>query len=349
MSETVTTNIKDYYGKVLSDSDDLKTTACCNPTDLPKWQKDILSSINDEVLAKFYGCGSPIPPSIKGKTILDLGSGSGRDVYMLSKLAGENGSVIGIDMTDEQLEVARKVEAEQMQIFGYKKSNVKFVKGYMEKLDDAGIADNTVDVVTSNCVLNLSTDKKKVFEEIFRVLKKGGELYFSDVFSDRRIPPEHFEDEVLAGECLAGALYIEDFRRIMREMGCLDYRVIESSKIEITNDKINEKLGMINFYSITIRAFKLDSLEDICEDYGQVATYKGSIEHHDHKFELDDHHTFFTGKPLLVCGNTTAMLEETRFAEHFEITGDRKVHYGVFDCGPDDLQNNTDSSAGACC
>lgn len=349
MSEAVTANIQDYYGKVLSDSNDLQTTACCNPNDMPKWQKDILASIEDEVLAKFYGCGSPIPPAIKGKTMLDLGSGSGRDVYMLSKLAGEEGKVIGIDMTDEQLEVARKHEKEQMRTFGYKKSNVKFVKGFMERLDEAGIEDDSIDVVTSNCVLNLSTDKKKVFAEIFRVLKTGGELYFSDVFADKRIPAEHFEDEVLAGECLAGALYIEDFRRMLREIGCLDYRVIEKSVIEITNEKIHEKLGMIKFYSITIRAFKLaESVEDICEDYGQVATYKGTIEHMPHDFMLDDHHLFVKGKPMLVCGNTYAMLNETRYAEHFEFQGDRSVHYGPFDCGPDDLQGPETAPASCC-
>ena len=340
-------NIKEYYGKILKGTQDLKTTACCTTESFPEHHKEILATIDNEVLTKFYGCGSPLPVAIEGKTVLDLGCGSGRDVYLASKLVGPDGYVIGVDMTDEQLDVARRHVDSQMTKFGFSKPNVEFRKGYIEDLALAGIEDNSIDVVISNCVINLSPDKPAVYSEIFRVLKPGGELFFSDVFADRRVPRELLEDPVLRGECLAGALYVEDFRRLLYELGCPDYRVVTGHDIEIENHEIERKVGMINFRSLTIRAFKLDSLEDICEDYGQVATYLGTIPEAPHRFVLDDHHTFHTGKPMLVCGNSAAMIQNTRLGEHFRVIGDKSVHYGAFDCEPASASEG--ENQGSCC
>ena len=344
-------DVKEYYGRVLNGSKDLQTSACCTTESLPSWKKEILKEIDDEIISRFYGCGSPIPLDLEGKTVLDLGCGTGRDVFLASKLVGPEGHVVGLDMTDEQLDIGRKHIRRQMERFGFDKPNVSFRTGYIEDLATAGIEDESVDVVISNCVINLSPDKRRVFSEIFRVLKPGGELYFSDVFTDRRVPEYLKEDPVLYGECLAGALYTEDFRRLLRDAGCPDYRVMSRSAIDLENEEIERKAGMINFSSITIRAFKLESLEDLCEDYGQVAVYKGTIPHAPHRFVLVDHHTFETGKPMLVCGNTAAMVEESRFADHFQVTGDRSVHYGLFDCDPAAAVSNseTEGSAGACC
>jgi len=343
--------VKEYYGRILNANSDLKTNACCTNESLPPWQKEILSQIDDEVIERFYGCGSPIPLDLEGKTVLDLGCGTGRDVFLASKMVGSEGLVIGIDMTEEQLEVARRHTDSQMAKFGFDKPNVSFRNGYIEDLVTAGIDDNTVDVVISNCVINLSPDKKQVFSEIFRVLKPGGELYFSDVFADRRVPDNLQNDPVLYGECLAGAMYTEDFRRLMFDFGCPDYREMNRSPITLDNKEVEDKAGMINFNSVTIRAFKLNNLEDICEDYGQVAVYKGTIKHAPHRFILDDHHTFIAGKPMLVCGNTAAMIEDTRFGEHFTVYGDRSVHYGPFDCSPASVGSTREenSDGGACC
>jgi SAM-dependent methyltransferase len=346
----MTNNVQEYYGKILKSTNDLKTTACCTSETIPDHHKKILADIEDEVMSKFYGCGSPIPSELDGKVVLDLGCGSGRDVYLASKLVGPKGHVIGVDMTDEQLEVANRNLDKQMEKFGFDEPNVDFRKGYIEDLKALGIKDNSVDVVISNCVINLSPDKRTVYEEIFRVLKPGGELYFSDVFSDRRVPQHLVDDPVLFGECLSGALYIEDFRRMLRDIGCLDYRVVTGHKIDIENAEIEEKVGMINFESLTIRAFKLDAVEDICEDYGQVATYQGTIPEAPHKFMLDDHHLFVTGKPMLVCGNTAAMVQETRYGKHFKVTGDRSIHFGAFDCEPAaGTTSQNDTSMGGCC
>ncbi|GAB4294250.1 MAG: methyltransferase domain-containing protein [Desulfuromonadia bacterium] len=343
--------VREYYGKVLSTKSDLKTSACCSIESLPAHHRRALANIDDEILDKFYGCGSPIPAAIEGCRVLDLGCGTGRDVYLASQLVGPDGFVIGVDMTDEQLEVARRHKERQMARFGYRKANVDFRQGYIEDLAACGIEDDSIDVIISNCVINLSPDKGRVFSEIFRVLKPGGELYFSDVFSGRRMPEELKHDPVLYGECLSGAMYIEDFRRMLAKLGCQDYRTISSRQIELNNPEVEAKAGMIDFYSITIRAFKLPSLEDICEDYGQSAVYLGTIPEYPHRFPLDDRHIFITGKPMLVCGNTAAMLQETRLGRHFRVSGDRTVHFGPFECGSSaDKQAVCDPcSGGACC
>lgn len=156
---------------------------------------------------------------------------------------GPTGRVIGVDMTDEQLAVARAHVDWHTQRYGYATPNVRFVKGLIEDLRTVGIADGSVDVVVSNCVLNLSPSKAQVLKEVFRVLCPGGELYFSDVFCDRRLPAALREDKEVLGECLGGAMYIEDFRRLLAdELGCKDYRVMEEAPIEVTDEAIAAKV-----------------------------------------------------------------------------------------------------------
>jgi len=339
--------VKEYYGKTLQSKEDLVSGACCALDRPPAEIRSILPLIADEILTKFYGCGSPLPPLLEGMTVLDLGCGTGRDVYIASKLVGESGCSIGVDMTTEQIDVAKRYQEEQRERFGFKSSNVKLLQGYIEDLQSLGIEDNSVDVVISNCVINLSPAKEQVFKEIYRVLKPGGELFFSDVFSDRRIPEALANDPVLRGECLSGTLYTEDFRRIMAKCGWADFRYTSIVNLDLGDGEIAEKLGFATFSSRTVRAFKLADLEDICEDYGQVAYYDGSIPGYPHFFDLDDHHRFITGKPMLVCGNSASMVSNTRYGKAFKVMGDRSIHFGVFGgCG-----NEVDDEAetGSCC
>ncbi|MEQ8818805.1 MAG: methyltransferase domain-containing protein [Sumerlaeia bacterium] len=344
-------DVQDYYGRVLSNQGDLKTDACCSTDAMPSHLRQIASQIAPEVIEKFYGCGSPIPPAIEGCTVLDLGCGTGRDAFLCAKLVGPNGRVIGVDMTDEQLAAARRHESEMAARFGFSQPNTRFVQGYMEDLAAAGVADESVDVVISNCVINLAPDKERVFREILRVLKPGGEILFSDIFADRRLPAHLREDPVLLGECLAGAMYSEDFRRLLAKLGVPDSRVLTSRPVAIDNQEVEDRIGMAKFRSVTVRAFKLASLEDRCEDWGQSATYLGTVPGARHRFALDDHHLFETGRPMLVCGNSAAMVSETRFAPHFRVTGSRKVHFGLFPCGPAPAagEDAADRGGGGCC
>ncbi len=334
--------IQQYYGETLTHQRDLKTGACCSPEAMPLWLRPWLREIPREVTDRFYGCGSPIPAAADGAIVVDLGCGTGRDAFLTSRLVGPTGRVIGIDMTPQQLDVAQRALPEHRSVSGL--DNVEFRLGSIEDLAAAGLADASVDVVVSNCVLNLAGDKNRVLAEVFRVLKPGGELFFSDVFADRRIPEALLEDPILRGECLSGALYLEDFRRLLHRLGCADHRILTRSPIPLLDEEVEAKIGHIRFESITVRAFKLD-LEDRCEDFGQVATYRGSMAHHPHAFVLDDHHRFETGRPMLVCGNTADMLAKTRFAPHFNVT-ERGAHFGLFDCAP---ATASGASAGACC
>ena len=160
----------------------------------------MLRNVHPNVLARFYGCGSPIPPLLRGLTVLDLGCGTGRDTYVLAQLVGPSGTAIGVDMTPDQLAVALETEKWHADKFGFSAPNTRFIQGDIANLSSAGIADATVDVVVSNCVLNLAADKASVFREIARVLKPGGELFFSDVYADRRVPVHLQQDKVLWGE-----------------------------------------------------------------------------------------------------------------------------------------------------
>ena len=341
-------DVRRYYGTVLSSSSDLKTGACCPTESMPPALRILLEDVHPQVKERFYGCGSPLPPALAGMTVLDLGCGSGRDVYLLSRLVGPTGRVIGVDMTAEQLDVARGYRDWHAERYGHAASNVAFVEGYIEDLAACGIADSGIDVVVSNCVLNLSPEKERVFAEILRVLKPGGELYFSDVFADRRIPEALRRDPLLLGECLGGALYTEDFRRLMQRMGCPDVRLVAQSPIPLLDPEIESKIGMVNFRSITMRAFRL-AMEDRCEDYGQIATYRGTISDLPHAFVLDDHHRFETGKPLRVCGNTFDMLAQSRYAVHFLLAGDTATHFGLFDCAPAQAVTGADNGSPGCC
>ncbi|ABA57105.1 UbiE/COQ5 methyltransferase [Nitrosococcus oceani ATCC 19707] len=324
--------VQDYYGKQLQSSADLKTTACCDASAMPDWLKPLLARIHPEIQFRYYGCGLICPPLLKGCRVLDLGCGSGRDVYALAQLVGPEGKVVGVDMTDEQLAVAQSHQGWHTESFGF--DNVSFIKGYIEKLDELDLEPGSFDVIVSNCVVNLSPDKAAVLDGVHRLLKPGGELYFSDVYSDRRVPDAVRNNSVLYGECLGGALYWNDFLRLANAAGFADPRLVEDRSLEVTDRNLAQQTGNLQFFSATYRLFKLDGLESACEDYGQAVIYQGTIPHSPHQFVLDKHHAIAAGRVFPVCGNTWRMLHETRFAGHFQFIGDFKRHFGLFEgCG----------------
>lgn len=346
--------VKDYYSKITVEKEGtMETNICCSLDAVPAHIAEVQAKIHPEIVKRFYGCGSPIPLALEGCTVLDLGCGTGVDVYTVSKLVGESGKVIGVDMNDDQLAIAKRYRDEMAKAFGFSASNVEFKKGFIEDLTAMGIEDESIDVVISNCVINLSPDKESVFREIWRVLKTGGELYFSDIFADRRVPEAISNDEMLRGECLGGAMYSEDFRRLMQSVGWKDFRYIKNVKADIGNAEIEEKIGNIGFSSATIRAIKHpEYIEDICEEYGQVAIYRGGILGSENYFDLDDHHRFIKDLPLRVCGNSCCMVENTRFGKYFEIIGDRSRHFGPFEgCGsvPAAAESASEGESGSCC
>jgi arsenite methyltransferase len=342
--------VQEYYGKTLTQSSDLKTNACCTVQVYPDHIKEAMSEIHDEVHNRYYGCGLTIPTELQGMKVLDLGSGAGRDCYILSKLVGQEGEVVGVDMTKEQLDIANKHIDFHTKAFGYSTPNTRFLDGDIAKLNECDLKDNYFDAIVSNCVINLCEDKKAVLSEAYRVLKEGGELYFSDVYSDRRISEELKNDKVLWGECLSGALYWNDFINLAKETGFTDPRMVEVEDITIGSDDVQKLVGDIKFYSVTYRLFKLPTLETECEDFGQSVTYKGTVKESPDKFFLDDHHTMITDEEFKVCGNTYLMLNESRYKKHFDFKGNFDNHLGIFEgCGASAPFNSTSKKSGTSC
>ncbi len=344
-------HVRNYYGETLASSADLKTNACCTDEAPPAYIRSILSSIHDKVASRYYGCGLIVPEHVHGLNVLDLGCGAGRDCYLLSALVGEKGMVTGVDMTPQQLAVAKRHIDYHTKQFRYHKPNVRFLQGNLEALHLLDLADASFDLIVSNCVINLCTDKGSVLRDAHRLLKPGGEMYFSDVYADRRVPESLKEDPMLYGECLSGALYWNDFLASAKQSGFLDPRLVKDRPVRIENQELAEKTGAIKFYSATYRLFKLEDLEPACEDYGQAVIYKGTINHHPHEFMLDKLHIIPAGKVFPVCGNTWRMLNETRFNPHFEFIGNWNIHYGIFEgCGSAlPFTSDAENTGSTCC
>jgi SAM-dependent methyltransferase len=346
--------VQAYYGQELQGTADLKTSACCDADAVPAWLKPLLAKVHPEVSSRYYGCGLVCPPLLEGCRILDLGSGSGRDVYLLAQLVGASGEVVGVDMTPEQLAVARHYQAFHAEQFGT--ANVRFLEGRIECLEQLDLEPATFDVIVSNCVLNLSTDKPAVLRGVQRLLKPGGEFYFSDVYADRRLPEAVRRHPVLYGECLGGALYWNDFLRLARAAGFADPRLVSDRPLAITEPALAPLVGEARFFSATYRLFNIPALEDACEDHGQAVIYRGTIPEFPTLLPFDKHHSIEAGRVFPVCGNTYRMLLESRFAPHVEAIGSFDHHYGLFEgCGssiPFDAARGSEASAGApagCC
>lgn len=346
--------VQTYYGETLTGTSDLRTDACTTTAAPPRHVAEALARVHDEVAARYYGCGLALPAALDGLRVLDLGCGAGRDAYALARLVGAGGEVVGVDMTKEQLEVARRWEAWHAEAFGYESPNTRFLEGHLESLDQLDLEPGSVDLIVSNCVINLCLDKPAVFRAAFRLLKPGGELYFSDVYADRRIPASLVDDPVLYGECLSGALYWGDFDRIAKEAGFIDPRVVDHRRLGIVDRSLAAKVEPIRFASVTARLFKLEGLETACEDYGQAVVYRGGIEGMERVFVLDAEHEIEAGRVFPVCGNTLAMLQQTRFRDAFEVVGPGRDHLGRFPgCAAPDVfatgAPDEPAAAGGCC
>ncbi len=344
-------NSQHYYGQVLEGSGDLLTDACIMADIPPPHVLAALANVHPEVKARYYGCGLVAPAAIEGARILDLGSGSGQDAYVLAQLVGPEGEVVGVDATPEQLAVAREHLDWHRARFGYAAGNVRFIEGDIERLGDLGREPASFDVIVSNCVINLVADKQAVFAAAHALLKPGGELYFSDVYADRRVPAALLDDPVLHGECLSGALYWGDFLAQAKAAGFADPRLVKDRPLGIGNPEIAAKLAGIRFFSATYRLFRLEGLEPECEDYGQAVIYRGGVLGEERVFTLDREHVIEAGRVFPVCGNSWKMLAETRFAPHFDFIGDFSRHFGVFEgCGggmPFDVSGITQEAT--CC
>jgi len=312
-------SVKDFYAEAaVTPSEGL----CCpigpDPADVGHIPKDVLDIS--------YGCGSPVGlAGLKaGMTMADLGSGGGIDCFIGSKKVGPTGKIFGIDMTDEMLEKAHKANETVSKTLGY--SNVEFKKGVMEEIP---LEDNSVDVVTSNCVINLSPDKGVVLKEMYRILKPGGKFCISDVVAEEEVPKEMQDDKTLWGECISGAMKESDFMDSAREAGFYGlyitsrymYRVVEGRK----------------FFSITINGYKLPKGEE-CVYKGHFAIYNGPFS----KIHDDEGHEFPVGVPVEICTDTLDKLTAEPYCTLFSIVEGESLLDNSSCCPP------TDSKGGCC-
>lgn len=312
--------VKDYYGKQLKNSDDLQVTgvtSCSRKTQhIPAFVKDALKNVHEDIMSRAFGCATAYPEALVGAKILDLGSGCGRDCFVLSQLVGENGKVVGLDMTDELLEFSRNKVDYHTKVFGYTSPNVEFVKGYLEKMEDAGLEDNFFDVIVSNCVICLCRDKKAVLAEAYRVLKPGGEIYFSDMYRDGQLPPEVLTDEVLWCEGLIGSLGYKDLHDIAKKLGFSAPRMVKAENLPVLDPTIKARLGNCRYAAVTFRLYKRP--EKSLSIAPSRFTYKGGIQGYEEEIKFDHNYTFKNGTATVVDGELADILQSSRFNSFFE-------------------------------
>ena len=263
-----------------------------------------LKHIPAEVVERFYGCGSPVTAAslTPGESLLDLGSGAGIDCFIAAKQVGAAGRVYGVDMTDQMLSVARECQQKVAAVLGY--DAVEFRRGYLEEIP---LDESAVEVVTSNCVINLSPDKSRVFREIWRVLKNYGRLVVADIVSDQPVPPKMRADGRLWGECISGALTEEAFLAGVEKAGFYGVSVLRKS--------FWREVEGCKFYSITVRGYKFQKQAG-CRFVGQHAIYLGPL-----KAVVDEEgHLFPRGEAIEVCSDTADKLSHAPYTGSFAIT-----------------------------
>jgi len=253
-------DVRNFYSKAAVS---VQESLCC-PT---QYDSKDLSHIPKEVLEISYGCGSPVGRANlrEGEVMLDLGSGGGIDCFIAARHVGKTGRVYGIDMTEEMLGIARKNATLVAENLGY--SNIEFRQGYLESIP---IDDSSVDLVTSNCVINLSTDKDEVFGEIHRILKPGGRFMISDIISDKEVPEAMQNNKELWGECVSGALTLNKFLSYAKKNRFQGLRV--------QKDYLWKEVEGSKFYSYTIEGCKHVPSENKSFCSSLLATYAGPFE-----------------------------------------------------------------------
>jgi radical SAM protein with 4Fe4S-binding SPASM domain len=310
--------VREFYGKA---AEEPQKGLCC-PIGYPK---DDVSHIPKEVTDRFYGCGSPMSiADVKpGETVVDLGSGAGIDCFIAAKKVGPGGRVIGIDMTDQMLTVANECRPKVANNLGY--DVVEFRKGFLEEIP---IENKSVDLITSNCVINLSPDKKKVFSEMWRILKDHGRIVISDIVSEREVPNHIVTNERLWGECIAGALTEEQFISYLEQAGFYGLQVLKKTYWKNVEN--------YSFFSITVRGYKFEKRAG-CVYIGQKAIYNGPF-----KAVLDEEgHLFPRGEAVEICTDTAQKLAKPPYSEMFILTDPTREVQESYSCCVD--------GNGSCC
>lgn len=297
-----------------------REAALCCPV---QYDARYLQRIPQEIIDRDYGCGDPSQYVQAGDTVLDLGSGGGKICYIAAQVVGANGAVIGVDMNDDMLQLARQYQPQMATELGY--DNVRFHKGKIQDLqlsfdqldqylaehpvhassdwlaaethaqslreNSPMIATESVDVVVSNCVLNLvrSADRQQLFQEIHRVLKRGGRAVISDIVSDEDVPASLQNDPQLWSGCMSGAFREDMFLKAFEDAGFYGIEILKRE------DKPWALVSGIEFRSLTVRAWKGKAGPNV--ERRQAVIYKGPWK----AVVDDDGHTLLRGERMAVC------------------------------------------------
>ncbi len=377
MSNDVELHVRERYAKAAQAPE----AALCCPVD---YDKRWLAALPKEILEKDYGCGDPSKHLRAGETVLDLGSGGGKIAYIASQVVGPKGRVIGVDMNDAMLALARKYQPSVGDAIGW--HNVEFKKGRIQDLaldlelledhlarhpvrtsEELGMLESwiarqkherplipsaSVDVVVSNCVLNLvrADQKAQLFHEIRRVLKRGGRAVISDITSDEDVPAHLAADAELWSGCISGALREDHFLRAFEDAGFHGIRILSR---DATPWRVVEG---IEFRSLTVEAFV--GKDGPCLERRQAVVYKGPWR----SVTDDDGHTLRRGERMAVCDKTFQLYTRAPYADSIvPIPPHAEVPYaeaGAFDCREDGRRDPREtklggpapaSDDGACC
>ena len=325
----------------------------------------LLEVIPAEILEKDYGCGDPSRFVNAGETVLDLGSGSGKTCYIISQIVGATGKVIGVDFNPPMIELARKYQQPIGDKLGYHnvefrrgriqdlRTNLELIEHYLERYPVRSVADlanfhrfedeikreqplvpdESVDVIVSNCVLNLvrPKDKKALFSEMYRVLKRGGRVAISDIVSDEAVPEHLAQDPDLWSACVSGAFLEEDFLKAFEEAKFYGIHIEEFCS------EPYQTVEGIEFRSITLTAFK--GKEGPCVERNQAVIYRGPWK----QVVDDDNHVLPRGVRIAVCEKTFEIYSKSPYRDQFVLVPPREEvpaeSAGVFDCSRDDRRH----------
>jgi len=325
-------SVQDRY----ADGAEQREAELCCPID---YDPQYLKIIPQEVLDRDYGCGDPSRYVREGETVLDLGSGGGKICFIAAQIVGEKGKVIGVDMTPEMLELSRGAAPKISEALGYDvvefrrghiqdlKTNLDLLDAYLEKTPVSGaesyekmqteiarlqtelplVEDNSVDVIVSNCVLNLVDDslKKELFAEMYRVLKVGGRIAVSDIVSDEESPKHLKDNNKLWSGCISGALQETEFTIALEDAG---FYGVSIDKYEADPWQVVEG---IEYRSVTVLAWK--GLEGPCIEKNQAVIYKGPFR----QIEDDDGHIYYRGERMAVCEKIYKILKNEPYKDQF--------------------------------